>query len=136
MDCNQDGLREHIVVCTGLPSNGACFLENAGQMDSQTNPPILKAAVRLGPAVLSPQVSYIGGKPVISNPGFIYPDFANTAFAQPQKLPMPEKIHAERTPIIKPTWPDDILAGTPRLPAGDEEGRIHFFNRSDILWTN
>lgn len=122
MDFNHDGLMDLIVVCTGLPSNGAYFFENTGQIDSQTNLPILKAAVRLGPAVLSPQVSYVGGKPVISSPGFVYPDFANSAFAKPEKLPTPDKVHAERTTIIKPTWPDDIRANQWRFVDYDGDG--------------
>src|SRR6188768_3249833 len=83
MDFNHDGLMDLIVVCTGLPSNGAYFFENSGQIDSTTNLPIMRAPVRLGPAVLSPQVSYVAGHLVISSPAFTYPNFHQTAFAEP-----------------------------------------------------
>ena len=123
VDYNRDGLMDLMVVCTGLPSNGVYFFENSGQIDVQSNLPIMKVGVRLGPAVLSPQVSYVQGQPVVSSPGFIYPDFFNSAFSQPQAIATSGKVHAERTPVVKPQWPDDIRANQWRFVDYDGDER-------------
>lgn len=123
MDFNHDGLMDLIVVCTGLPSNGVYFFENSGQVDTATNLPIMKAAVRLGPAVLSPQISYVDGQAVVTSPGHSYPNFIKTAFAEPQKLIVPEPVHDERTPVKNPQWPDDIRANQWRFVDYDGDGK-------------
>jgi hypothetical protein len=123
IDFNHDGLTDLVVVCTGLPSNGVYFFENSGLVDPATKLPIMRAAVRKGPAVLSPQVSYVDGKPVVSSPGFIYPDFLESGFAKPVALPTPEKVFDERAPIANPQWPDDIRANQWRFVDYDGDGK-------------
>jgi hypothetical protein len=95
MDFNGDGLMDLIVTSSGTPYNGVYFFENSGEFDPQTKQPIFKAGVRLGKAVDSPRVSYVGGKPVVATPGFLYPDFLNTAFDRPVKIAAPsaQEIH-------------------------------------------
>jgi len=89
MDYNGDGLMDLVVVGSGVPYNGVYFFENSGMVDPQTHLPIFKAAVRLGKAVDSPQISYFGTTPVVTTPGAMYPDFWHSAFEHPQKLPAP-----------------------------------------------
>ena len=63
--------------------------------------PVFKPAVRLGKAVDSAQVSYAGGKPVVTTPGATYPDFLRSALDHPKKIPAPT--------------PDQIHGGNPKL---------------------
>jgi len=123
MDFNGDGLMDLVVVCTGLPSNGVYFFENSGQADPATGLPVFLPGVRRGPAVLSPQISYVDGRPVVASPGFVYPDFMRTGFAQPQPVPAPARPYAERTPVAKPQWPDDIRTHHWRFTDYDGDGR-------------
>jgi hypothetical protein len=89
MDYNGDGRMDLIVTSSGTPYNGVYFFENTGEVDTQTKEPIFKRGVRLGKAVDSPRVSYVDGRPVVTTPGFVYPDFLKTAFDRPQKIPSP-----------------------------------------------
>ena len=43
-------------------------------------------------APVGPGSAYVGGQPVVSSPGFTYPNFHQTAFTEPRALPTPEKI--------------------------------------------
>ncbi len=92
MDYNGDGLMDLVVACTDTPYNGVYFYENTGEIDVATRLPLFKAGVRLGKAVGSPQISYVGGKPVVTTPAAVYPDFLRTAFEHPAKLPAPANI--------------------------------------------
>ncbi len=89
MDYNGDGRMDLIMTSSGTPYNGVYFFENTGDFDPQTRLPIFKPGVRLGPAVDSPRVSWVDGKPVVLTAGQVYPDFLKSAFAHPQKIPAP-----------------------------------------------
>lgn len=104
MDYNHDGLMDLVVVCTGVPSNGAFFFENSGQIDPQTALPVFKPGVKLGKSAPSPQISYIKGEPVITSVGAVYPRFARSAFDEPQAIPAPEKIHPVEGRIRANQW--------------------------------
>jgi hypothetical protein len=93
MDYNHDGLMDLVVVCTDTPYNGVYFFENSGEIDMATQLPLFKAAVRIGKAAASPQVSYVDGRPVVTTTGAFYPGFLQSGFDHPQKIaaadPMP-----------------------------------------------
>ena len=92
MDYNGDGLMDLVVACTDTPYNGIYFFENTGQIEVATKLPLFKPAVRLGKAVASPQISYVAGKPVVTTPAAVYPDFLHSAFDRPEKIPAPANI--------------------------------------------
>ena len=92
MDYNGDGLMDLVVACTDTPYNGVYFFENTGQIEVATKLPLFKPAVRLGKAVASPQISYVAGKPVVTTPAAVYPDFLHSAFDRPEKIPAPANI--------------------------------------------
>lgn len=92
MDYNHDGLTDLVMVCTGVPSNGVYFFENSGLIDTVTHLPIFKPGVWIGPALKdseSPQISYDHGRPIVTTPGFVYPDFQRSAFSLPERIPAP-----------------------------------------------
>lgn len=89
MDYNHDGLIDLVVACSGKPYNGVYFFENTGFTDPESGLPLMKAGVRLGKAIDSPQVSYVDGKPVVMTAGAVYPDFQNSALDNPQRIPAP-----------------------------------------------
>jgi len=89
IDYNRDGLVDLVVVGSGKPYNGTYFFENSGVTDPETGLPRMKAGVRLGAGIDSPEISYVGGQPIVLTPGKVYPDFAHTALAHPQKLNAP-----------------------------------------------
>jgi hypothetical protein len=89
MDFNHDGLMDLVVVGSGTPYNGVYVFENTGMIDPENHLPIFKPGVRLGPAIDSPQVSYVDGKPVVTTPGCVYPDFLRTALDRPEKISAP-----------------------------------------------
>jgi hypothetical protein len=88
-DYNHDGLMDLIVVCSGKPYNGTYFYENTGMTDPESGLPLLKAGVRLGRGIDSPQISYVDGKEVVMTEGAVYPDFGRTALEHPQKVNAP-----------------------------------------------
>ena len=106
MDYNENGLTDLIVVCTDTPSNGVYFFENSGYPDKDTGLPFFKAAVRLGDALDNPQVSYVGGKPVVTTPGKVYPQFNASVFAKGVEIPAPPAnvIHPEEGRIRANQW--------------------------------
>ena len=118
LDYNRDGLMDLVVVCTDKPYNGTWYFENSGQIDPQLKLPIFKPAVLIGKSVPSPGISYVGGRPLITATasaanretslyafrGHVYPDFLNTQFGQPVKLPVPERIHPEPGSIRQNQW--------------------------------
>ncbi len=89
MDFNGNGLTDLVVVCTDVPSNGVYFFENTGRLDAERGLPVFKGAVRLGDALDNPQVSYVGGKPVVTTPGKVYPRFKESVFAEGVEIPAP-----------------------------------------------
>ena len=124
MDYNHDGLIDLVMVCPRVPANGAFFFENTGQTDTQTGLPIFKPGVRLGPSlVISPQVSYVDGRPVVTSAGLVYPDFLQSGFARPQKIPAPATIYPGHTPVKNPTWPNSVRANQWRYVDYDGDGR-------------
>ena len=89
MDYNHDGLIDLVVVCSGKPYNGVFFYENTGVTDPESGLPLFKAAVRLGKGIDSAQLSMVGGQPVVTTAGEVYPDFAKSALDAPRKLNAP-----------------------------------------------
>lgn len=89
MDYNHDGLIDLVVAGSGKPYNGVYFFENTGVTDPESGLPLMKAGVRLGKAIDSPQVSYVDGKPVVTTAGEVYPDFPQSALDHPQKIAAP-----------------------------------------------
>ncbi|HVU36003.1 MAG TPA: FG-GAP-like repeat-containing protein [Opitutaceae bacterium] len=87
MDYNGDGLMDLVVVSQGRPYNGTYVFENTGAIDPTTGLPLLRRGVRIGKGVGTPQVSYVDGRPVVTSPGKVYPDFLRSAFAHPEKIP-------------------------------------------------
>ena len=95
MDYNGDGLMDLVVVTHDKPSQGVYYFENTGQAEPQSRLPVFKPAVRLGDAISNVQVSYPAGRPVVTSPGLVYPDFKTTALARGVKIPAPERIHTD-----------------------------------------
>ncbi len=89
MDHNGDGLIDLVMASPGKPYNGVYVFENTGVVDPESGLPLLKAGVRLGKAIDSPQMSYVDGNPVVMTPGAVYPDFLHSALDQPQKIAAP-----------------------------------------------
>lgn len=90
MDFNSDGLMDLVVVSTGVPSNGIWYFENSGQVEPATALPVFNPAVYLGPATgrprPDPQVSFVDGRPVVTTPGMVHPDFKTAGFARGTRL--------------------------------------------------
>lgn len=116
MDYNGDGRMDLVVVCTDKPHNGTWFFENSGRSDPATGLPVFKPAVLIGKSAPSTGISYVTGRPVVTATasakdgdlfrfrGNVYPDFLRSQFAKPQKLPVPERIHAEPGNIRQNQW--------------------------------
>ena len=116
MDYNQDGLMDLVVVCTDKPSNGTWFFENSGQSDAQLKLPIFKPAVLIGKSAPSVGISYATGQPIVTATASVksgeishyransFPDFLNSQFSKPTKIPVPEKILTEPGSIRQNQW--------------------------------
>lgn len=116
LDYNGDGLMDLVVVCTDKPYNGTWFFENSGEIDPQLKLPIFKPAVLIGKSAPSAGISYVTGKPVITATasvksgdlykfrGSVFPDFRRTQFTKPERLAVPESIHAEPGNIRQNQW--------------------------------
>lgn len=115
MDHDGDGLFDLIVACTDKPYNGTYVFRNSGQIDPQNGLPIFRPAVRIGPAQSNPQISYVDGKPVVTSPNRVYPDFKQNGFTKGVKLPAPDKIHHA---------PGNIRANQWRYVDFDADGRL------------
>ena len=125
MDYNHDGLIDLVVVCSGKPYNGVYFFENTGVTDPESGLPLLKAGVRLGNAVASPQVSYVDGQPVVLTAGTIYPDFQRSALDRPQKIAAPtvQEIFGASDPNLTKPGIDGIRSSQWKLVDYDGDGR-------------
>ncbi len=116
LDYNEDGLMDLVVVCTDKPYNGTWYFENSGQVDSQLKLPIFKPAVLIGKSAPSTGISYVDGKPMITATasvkvgeiynyrGNVFPDFRQSQFTQPTKIPVPEKALTEPGNIRQNQW--------------------------------
>lgn len=118
MDYNGDGLMDLVVVCTDRPHNGTWFFENSGQVDPQLKLPIFKPAVLIGKSAPSVGISYVTGKPIVTATasaqnrdsniyafrGNVFPDFLNSQFTKPTRIPVPEKIHTQPGSIRQNQW--------------------------------
>ncbi len=118
MDYNRDGLMDLVVVCTDKPYNGTWFFENSGEVDPQTKLPVFKPAKLIGKSAPSVGIGYTTGKPIVTATastlnrdtqlytfrGNVYPDFLNTQFEQPAKLPVPATIHPQPGSIRQNQW--------------------------------
>jgi hypothetical protein len=116
IDYNRDGLMDLVVVCTDKPYNGTWFFENSGQIDPQLKLPIFKPAVLIGKSAPSVGISYVDGRPLVTatasaKSGEVYnyranlfPDFLNSQFGKPARLPVPEKILTEPGSIRQNQW--------------------------------
>ena len=118
MDYNRDGLMDLVVVCTDKPYNGTWYFENSGQVDPQLKLPIFKPAVLIGESAPSVAISYVTGEPIVTATASVlnretnvyafrahtYPDFLNSQFERPVKIPVPEKIHTQPGNIRQNQW--------------------------------
>lgn len=116
MDYNRDGLMDLVVVCTDKPYNGTYFFENSGQVDPQLKLPIFKAAKRIGNSAPSVGISYVDGKPFVTATasvrtgeiydyrGNVFPDFLNSQFTKPTKMPVPERVLTKPGNIRQNQW--------------------------------
>jgi hypothetical protein len=118
MDYNRDGLMDLVVVCTDKPYNGTWYFENSGEIDGQLKLPIFKPAVLIGKSAPSVGISYVDGKPIVTATASafnrettmyafranMYPNFLDTQFNQPVKIPVPEKIHTQPGSIRQNQW--------------------------------
>jgi hypothetical protein len=115
MDHDGDGLIDLVVACTDTPYNGVYVFRNSGQVDPSTGLPVFHPSTRVGAAVRNPQISYVDGRPVVTTPNLVYPDFARTGFADGVKIPAPEKIL---------NAPGNIRANQWRYVDYDADGRL------------
>lgn len=116
MDYNGDGLMDLVVVCTDKPSNGTWYFENSGEVDAQLKLPIFKPAVLIGKSAPSSGICYVDGRPFVTATasekqgeiyayrGNVYPDFRNTQFSRPEKIPVPETILTQPGNIRQNQW--------------------------------
>lgn len=125
MDYNADGLIDLVMASPGKPYNGIYVFENTGVVDPESGLPLLKAGVRLGKAIDSPQLSYVDGKPVVMTPGAVYPDFLHSALDQPQKIAAPsvEEIFGVSDPNLTKPGITGIRSSQWKLVDFDGDGR-------------
>lgn len=93
MDYDQDGDLDLVVVCPDVPYEGTYFFENPGGGEKL---PVFRPAVRLGPSVRNPQVSYVAGAPRVLAPGREFTDFRRSQFESPRKIAVDPKFHGGR----------------------------------------
>lgn len=98
VDVDKDGRLDLVVAGPGKPYNGVYYFRNSGVVDPQSGLPLFEPSQRLGDAVKNIQLSTVEGKPVFLSPGAAYPDFNDSAFAEPVKLPMKHNFHALANP--------------------------------------
>lgn len=81
MDYDGDGDKDLLVSCPGGPSNGLYFFEN--RSEGKETMPVFSAGRRLdvgrsGASMAAPSGKYAS---LVTVPGFLFPDFTNSAFA-------------------------------------------------------
>lgn len=122
MDYNHDGLIDLVLSSTDNINPGIYYFENTGQVDPQDKLPIFAAARQIGETPRAPQISYVNGKAILTSPGAIYRDFGQNVFANPAKLPAPERIHPLPKEKSARGWPDGVRDSHWRMVDYDGDG--------------
>ena len=108
-----------VVVSTGVPGNGIWYFENSGRTDAVTRLPLFRPAQYLGPAEsptrprYDPQISYVGGKPIVATPELLHPEFATAGFAKGVPFPASK---------VDPPRPGSVRFRQPRFVDFDGDG--------------
>lgn len=108
MDYDRDGHLDLVVSCPDKPYNGTYFFRNVSRDEGRGSSarrdgaparptnldprPLFAPGVRIAAGPTNVQVSYLDGEPVVLTPAKIYGHFREEQFANPVKLPLPEKI--------------------------------------------
>jgi len=85
MDYDEDGDLDLIVACPDVPYNGIYFFENPGG-DSEM--PIFKAGIKIGPSARNLQLSQVNGAPMVLGPQKLYQGFRDHVLSQPKEIPL------------------------------------------------